>query len=118
MYVQLDEAKYVTAWSHVPQASFIEVECDEKLASQCLLDCVQVKEGKAVVDSKRQAELVEAFSQPSVLEQVQKQLSLLVRDAAQQASRIEQLQEISAKSAQTQAYLAAQVAKLEGGEEQ
>lgn len=116
VYVQVNEVGYIHNWSKKALAGYQEIECEETLASKMLLDCVRVINGVAQLDETKQAELIQAFNQPTDSDLMKQQNAALMMQLAEQNQIIEQLQQMNAQSAVSQAELDERLKNLEGVE--
>lgn len=71
VYVTLDSQGFIDCWSHSVGSEFIGILSDEKLIG--LLDCVVVIAGVAVIDEKKQQELINEKPPLSEIEQLQEE---------------------------------------------
>lgn len=116
IYVQVNEDGYIHNWSKKAIEGYQEIECEETLASKMLLDCVRVINGTAQLDETKQIELVQAFNRPTDSDLMKQQNASLMMQLAEQTQVIEQLQQMNAQSAISQAELDERLKNLEGVE--
>ncbi|WP_088838927.1 hypothetical protein [Listeria sp. ILCC792] len=113
-YVKVTDGGYVTEWSLSRQDGFQQVETEEALISN--IDAVQVVGGVAILDKEKQAKVIQEAERPSDFDLMKQQNAALMMQLAEQSQVVEQLQQMNAQSALSQAELDERLKTVEGVE--
>ncbi len=113
-YVKVTDSGYVTEWSLSEQEGFQQIETEKSLITN--VDCVQVVDGVAVLDEEKQAKIIQDTQKPTDFDLMKQQNAALMMQLAEQNHVTEQLKQMNAQSAFSQADLDERLKKLEGVE--